>query len=152
MEQLAFDSNGTSHSNLCGCRLIHFSIVRLCGLYRDGGYWGGLLNGCRMACIRAVRLAKEKLGRPRSSQTEVYSPTQPDLCGVQYCLLDSRSTSLHQADGLPYRLHSALHSHHPKGHRQSDKEQRPQAGAGGDFSFPKPLMVERQSWSRLRLR
>jgi hypothetical protein len=130
LEQWAYVGNGTSHSGLCELRAIHLSIVRLCRLHRDGGSWGGLLNGCRMALQQAVRLAKGKFTRPRSSQTEAYSPTQPDLCGIQHCLLDSCDTSLHPVDGLPYRLHSAVHNCHHQGRCQSDKEQPAHAGAG----------------------
>ena len=98
LEQSAYAGIGAGHSDLCDRRLVHFGIVRLLGLPRNGDYGGALLNGRRIAFEPAVRMVKEELGRPRSSQTEVHSPTQPDLCGIQCYLLDTYNTSLHQGN------------------------------------------------------
>ncbi len=128
LEQLAYAGNGDSHSGLWNLRPIHFGNVRLCGLHRDGGYRGGLLNGCRMAFGQAVCLAKENRGRPEAGQAERYRAIH--LLCLQYCLLGTDSASFHPGNGLPYWLHYVLLDCRHQGHCQRVQQQLPHTGAG----------------------
>ena len=58
-----------------------------------------------MAFEQAVSLAKEETGRSGSSQIEVHSSTQSFIRGIQCCLLDTYSTSLHPDNELSVGLH-----------------------------------------------